>query len=447
MAKRLLLVSILAVSYLWGFGQNSIFSPYSAYGLGQLSNPAFSRSLGMGSVGIATFDRFTVNRINPASYSDLVINSVEVLGTFSKSNLSSATQQAKYNGGGVQAISFGFKPNKGPSFGFGLAPYSTVGYDIRAIANTDTNNVFAAQSVAEGGISEFYGGLGAKFFKKHLSVGFNLGYLFGTQTYRDSTYLNDEDFATGALRTQNRTGGFNYKFGISYTDTLRGGSQYRIGATIGGVENLKLDTKTSYDYRIFVPGYIGELVFTYITVDSIKIDTIGGYRAPFDSIATVVLNDRGGSKVTVPIEFGFGVGWEKPGKYSVAADFFFSRWSNYKSESSNQNLQKLKDSYRVNIGGEWIPKAGSSKFLEVLTYRAGIRYEKTYLYLRDKNINVIGGSIGLGIPLRRTFSMLNLSVEYTARGTTANGLIRESSILFGMGLNFNEQWFIKRKYD
>ena len=56
-------------------------------------------------------------------------------------------------------------------------------------------------------------------------------------------------------------------------------------------------------------------------------------------------------------------------------------------------------------------------------------------------------SFGLGLPLRKTKSEINLSVEVGERGTTNNNLIKEQFLRFQIGLSLSDIWFVKRKYD
>ena len=43
-------------------------------------------------------------------------------------------------------------------------------------------------------------------------------------------------------------------------------------------------------------------------------------------------------------------------------------------------------------------------------------------------------------------SRVNLTAEYTRRGTKDNGLIQENYFNIILGLNLNDKWFTKRKY-
>jgi hypothetical protein len=53
----------------------------------------------------------------------------------------------------------------------------------------------------------------------------------------------------------------------------------------------------------------------------------------------------------------------------------------------------------------------------------------------------------LGIPLRRTASMLNLGLEWGRWGRRDQGLVQEDFVRVNLSLNLNDRWFIRRVYD
>ena len=89
----------------------------------------------------------------------------------------------------------------------------------------------------------------------------------------------------------------------------------------------------------------------------------------------------------------------------------------------------------------------STEFTIVITSYS-IHYTKLYdLELRGKNIDEFGISLGVGLPLPRTRSTINLAAEFGTRGTTSNNLIKDNYVKFTLGLSIFERGFIIRKYD
>jgi hypothetical protein len=150
--------------------------------------------------------------------------------------------------------------------------------------------------------------------------------------------------------------------------------------------------------------------------------------------------------LTLPQKIGFGVMLRKGNNWMIGADYEWQNWSKYKAFGVTDSLQ---NSMRFSLGGEYKPKrtGGVGSYFENVTYRLGVRYNQTYLNLRNTKINEFGISFGLGLPLPRSYSSINLAVEIGKRGTTAFNLLQENYIRFTLGVSIKETWFIKRKYN
>ena len=71
-----------------------------------------------------------------------------------------------------------------------------------------------------------------------------------------------------------------------------------------------------------------------------------------------------------------------------------------------------------------------------------------YLIINGEQVREFGASFGIGIPMRRSLSRINLFVDYTKRyGSEAAGLHTERVITIGGSLNIYDFWFIQRKYN
>ena len=82
-----------------------------------------------------------------------------------------------------------------------------------------------------------------------------------------------------------------------------------------------------------------------------------------------------------------------------------------------------------------------------MTYRAGARYNQTYLKINGKPINEFGISFGMGLPLPRSLTTVDLSIELGRRGTMNENLIRETFVNFTLGISIYERWFVKSRYN
>jgi hypothetical protein len=86
-----------------------------------------------------------------------------------------------------------------------------------------------------------------------------------------------------------------------------------------------------------------------------------------------------------------------------------------------------------------------------VAYRAGMKYEKSYLLLNNQQINDFGISFGVGlpvyIPMYRSSSLINVAAEIGRRGTKKNNLVAETYAKIDVSVNLMDFWFMKRKID
>jgi hypothetical protein len=70
--------------------------------------------------------------------------------------------------------------------------------------------------------------------------------------------------------------------------------------------------------------------------------------------------------------------------------------------------------------------------------------------LQNIAMPVYGLTFGGSFPYKRNTraaSRLHASFDIGRLGTTSNNLLKQTYVRFGLGLSFNEKWFIPRKYE
>jgi len=108
----------------------------------------------------------------------------------------------------------------------------------------------------------------------------------------------------------------------------------------------------------------------------------------------------------------------------------------------------LANSMKLSGGLQFTPdKMSVNKYWKLIKFRFGGKFQKSYLQLHNTQLNERSVTFGFGLPLRKTKSEINLSVEMGERGTTNNNLIKEQFFRFQIGLSLKDVWFVKRKYD
>ncbi|WCC44500.1 hypothetical protein PJW08_12565 [Tenacibaculum finnmarkense] len=81
-----------------------------------------------------------------------------------------------------------------------------------------------------------------------------------------------------------------------------------------------------------------------------------------------------------------------------------------------------------------------------------MRFEDTGLLIQTgtdfTEIKDFGINVGLGLPLPRQLSNVNIGLEYGQKGTVSNNLIKEKYFNVRLSLSLNStKWFHKRKID
>ena len=150
----------------------------------------------------------------------------------------------------------------------------------------------------------------------------------------------------------------------------------------------------------------------------------------------------------MPTKTAFGLGIGKPRQWFLGAEYTFLKTSEFSNAIFSFDNATFVDASTISVGGFFIPQYNSfSKYWKRMVYRAGIRYENTGLKINNEAINEFGISFGVGLPVGRLFSNVNLGFEVGKRGTVNQNLVQENFVNFQLSLSLNDRWFVKRKYN
>jgi hypothetical protein len=393
--------------------QEGTTSPYSFYGIGTLKFRGTVENISMGGIGVFS-DSIHVNLQNPAGYAGLKLinftigasHKAETQKTdFGKQNTSTTTLD--YLAMGIPMGKFGM--------GFGLLPYTAVGYDFYSQLPDGRT-----QYSGSGGLNKAFLTL-AYQVTPELSIGVDANYNFGKIENTAITQKEDLEYGT---RTTNRSDllGFSYNFGAIYKRMI--------------TENLELTGALT-----FTPGT------SFTTENSRKVETVsilaGGIYTVDERDITVPNTD-----FTFPSQVTIGAGIGKPKHWALAAEYTNQKTSNFTNRSFNIDNITYKNASKYRLGGYYIPNYNSfGNYFKRVVYRAGIRYGDTGIQVDGHNINEFGISFGLGLPVGRLFTNMNLGFELGRRGTTDFGLIQENFFNTFISFSLNDRWFEKRLYD
>lgn len=435
MIKKLVLVFI-AVFTISSYGQEGTASPYSFYGIGSLKFKGTVENRSMGGLSIYT-DSIHINLRNPASYAG---KNLEMLNNESRPvkftvGGSNNSLKLKSDSGSDQASSATFDylalsvPVGKFGFGFGLLPYTAVGYKLES---KDLNGNIRDKFKGKGGVNKAFLGFGYQI-NKEFSIGVDFQYNFGNVQNSTITYSYDSDgFLTQyQSRESNRSdlSGLNLNLGLSYKTMLNEKLELVSGLTYMPESNLVSKNERS----------ISTITINSTTGQEFAINTINT-----DLEAMGLLE----SDLVIPSKFSIGTGIGEPRKWFVGAEYTMQKTSNFSNKLYSSSTTKYEDGSTISLGGFFIPQYNSfSGYFKRVVYRAGMHYEKTGLNIENESINEFGIAFGVGLPVGSFFSNANLGFELGKRGTTNSNLIQENFINFQISLSLNDRWFVKRKYD
>ena len=408
---------LLLLSYCSGYSQNTN-SPYSILGIGDIDNNFYNRTSGMANTGIAyRNDKAAINN-NPAAYSALQRQFFvfEIAGrgqfvSYKGAPLNSSSANGKDFA--IKRLSIATKINKWWGSSAGLMPYSTASYEFSSVKNIQGTNLTVPVTYdGTGGVNQVYWGNSVELFK-HLSLGVNASYLFGSLTQTESL-VTDGLSTTLTTTRQVFLKNFNFIYGGQYYTALN----KRWDLSIGGV--YQPSHSLAADATVIVTDNATQISSTS---DDVK-------NTPFK----------------LPNSSGFGFSITKDKKYTLSGDYRYQGWTSTNYSGSNF---ALKNSSRASLGFEVSNKLKNynSQF-EKNFLQAGVYYGTSYLTVNGQQLKEMGLTLGYG--LFRIKSQLGLStlgvsvgLDVGQRGTTTAGLIKENYVNFNIIVSYRDFWRTK----
>ena len=409
-----LLIGCFACISFNGASQNNTNSPYSMYGLGELKSQTNAHTSAMGNAGIGMQSDNFLNTLNPASYSGIdslsFILEVGINGEYS--NYDNSRHKANTFNGNLSYLAMGLKITPWLATGFGLNPYSSIGYEINTTGLVEgVQLAYPLDITGSGDLSRVYFSTAVSPLK-NLSLGIESSFIFGNKKQTQYHDLSNLGITSVYNETTNYFHNFYFQFGLQYQLLLNKNNSLNFGITYCPKQELVTHREnTSYDENDII-------------IDS---------------------EDESEEMFPVPEEYGFGVTWQKDEKFQLSVDAGLQLWSN---ESYNIVGADLEDTYYMNGGFEYKRTTNVlADYFKRISYRAGFQYNKSYLKLRDIQLDEKVFSFGLGLPIQKQKSTIDFSVELGQYGTSNKNLIKERFVRLKVGFSLKDNWFVRRKYN
>ncbi len=426
--KVFVLLALLLASTLVHAQRSTTSSPYSRFGLGEIRGDLLPQARAMG--GIATGVRYlngygNINVANPASYSALQLTTIDI-GVFGSVTQLSKNQLSEnaYNFS-LSHINFGIPFGRPGGISFGIMPFSDVGFSY-AIPGTIDTTAMRTVYAGEGGTTKAYLGYGIQI-NKNFSVGINASYIFGTLNNINSIEFPDDIGALNVRKDNSRyVNGFSYDYGVQYFQPFSNNVNLTIGYS--GTAGTPLNTRASQVVTRTPTSVAND-------AENLPMDTIEFFEGQRQ-------------RITMPMKHSVGFSVAKGANWLVGGDVNYAKWSSYSEGSDNPGLT---DSYGFAVGGQITPDVSSVRYFNVVDYRLGFKYNKSYINISNQDINQMAITVGFGFPLPSLFGgsfyKVNFATEFGQMGTLSNNLVRERYINFNLGFTLNDRWFVRRPYD
>ncbi|MCL2167896.1 MAG: hypothetical protein FWH59_02085 [Lentimicrobiaceae bacterium] len=420
----LLFLSILMIS-VFSFAQNDINSPYSSFGVGNLSSRANIVSSSMGGVGYALQNPYYINFKNPASYTafDSLSFIADLSFCFTNQQLRTQTQDYKGSFAQLDYLAIGLPVLKVWRTSAGIMPFSDIGFGILDIHQVDTFGTVTNQYKGTGGLQLLYWGNAFKICKG-LSLGINLSYLFGTMNNISFAEYEMENSFNTMITNFRYLDGIHLSVGLQYQTSIKEKHQLGFGAV--------------YENALKVWSRENLLILNYADIYS--------PNSYFDTIMVRIGKNALKSDLKMPHIVGGGISYGYKDKLIAAVDITWQNWKNFSISNTNDSL---KNNLITAIGIQFIPNPTSSKYYNKINFRAGTKFATGYIILNDTPISEFAVSVGLGFPLRafNTRSSANIMFEYSKLGTLKNNLILQNYYKLSFNFILQEKWYQRRKLE
>lgn len=426
------------------------YSPYTMFGIGELQTIGTAQSRAMGGVGVAWRSTQMPSMANPAGYSATLqksfLFSVGAEGNFLQNTQKQYDANGVYTGVAkngknsvnIHEIAVQFPLAKKLGMGISLMPYSSVGYKMSFLDQSDdiAGNIGAASYTysGDGDVTEVKLGVGWEPFK-NFSIGAAAKYYWGKITHNYASAVDN-----------NIVGNGSYLSVIGEDEYAISNFKFQVGLQWSAIANDKhlLTFGATYDYG----GGLRPKVTKNLVLNN--------------TYETTVSYEKGVSQMQLPHSVKAGVMYQSP-KYMAAVEYEFQAWGSgndgrFEEKINNSMTVKYVDTHTAKVGFSYTPNRFDVRnYMNRVSYRVGFRYSNYYQEYNGHGIPQYAVTAGLSFPLRfMGTSSIDVSLEYGLRGTHALmnvapkiGMIRQDYFKVGLGFSLfgEDYWFVRPKYD
>jgi len=423
-----LLPAILMIISLSALGQ-AARSPFSTLGVGEIAGGSLIQNQGMGGIGVAQPQFWSVNNQNPALLINNYFTTFQAGALVESRTFSNDSASQKSVDGNLNYLVTAFpvmRSKKDPNLMFwttsvSLLPFSKVNYRllyVDSIQGTSDNALLTVEA-GSGGLSQVSWANGFRV-NRELSLGVKASYVFGSITtdYANRLIITNQSVPfVVAIREQTYMKDFMFEGGLAFAK----------------------DSLFNNDLRVNFG-----LTYAFATKLSSNQTTVQQRRNTDQKPITSDTLVSGKGSVNIPSALTVGFAISKGVDWAISTEFATRDWSKF--ESINAEDEGLVKSWRVSLGGEITPNQTAFKnYFKRVTYRAGASFEKTPYAVYGKQLNDYGMNLGFSLPAGR--SSIDTAFRIGKRGNKSETVVEETYFKIYFGITFVDQWFHRRKID
>ncbi len=404
----LLLASVLGTSCHLFAGDGSF---YSSFGVGDIITYGGNRSAAMGGTGLASLSGGSINELNPAGLGQLTRTQYSGDFQYQGYSLNDGTGSTLLSSGNFQSagIAFPVYSDYGIAFAFSITPFSRRAYSIK---DNEPAEAIVQTFTGSGGLSSAQ--FGFSFSPaEDLYFGVTTHYLFGN--FDDVQQLEYD--SVGYFTT-------NGDKNISMN-----GFAFTVGGIFSGVDKALGISKEKH-------LNVGATIFSGTALNSTE-QTFQDFSTSKETTDVI----SGSTKI--PLGYALGLEYDVKDKIIFTGDAQFQQWSQF--TYMGVHPQEIQNSFRFGVGAEFLPaKTLAEPYYRQVIYRAGGYVNESYLTINGETINEYFITGGIGVPIFFTptsEARINIGLEYGIRGTTSNGLERDSITRLTISLSGSDTWF------
>ncbi len=439
-SKFLLISLLITITTGLSHGQAGDNSPFAQFGLGEFVPNDMSSSHSMGGLSAIYHDFFEANLDNPASLGFLQYTSLQFGITAKRSGYKLNGRSESIWNGNANHVSLNIPiinplnqalERKESDFAWGMSfsvrPFAQAGYNIRVSEDVDSLGTVQRNFSGSGGLYNLNWGNGFKY--KNFAAGINLGYLRGQQAYGEQTYFLDLNNVYDDIFDSNSSyKGFQYKVGLMYEHPM----------------DLKAARDKDDDpSKLLSAGfyYGGKTNFT--TNSDIFILSINSLTNDVD---TAFFAEDAPGAGNIPMNWGVGLLYHVAGDFRVGVNYEASPWSKYENEA---NPATMMNSWRIGVGGAWIPDAQSiTSYFKRVEYRAGFYSLKDPRVIEGVQVATNAFTFGASFPFIMQRAITWVQIGFDVGKRTGGPNLTDNFVRGNVSFIFNDNaWFIKGKYD